>query len=91
MSRKIFDNDLAAIRQNKVTLTLKKTVYLGMCMLDLSKVFIYKFHYDYMKNKHGNNSRLSFTDTHSLMHENKPEDVYEALVRIKKCLILVRF
>ena len=62
-----------------------------MCMLDLSKVLMYKFHYDYIKNKHGNNSRLSFTDTDSLMYENKLEDVYEALVRMTKCLILVRF
>ena len=66
-------------------------MYLGMCMLDLSKVLMYKFHYDYIKNKHGNNSRLSFTDTDSLMYENKLEDVYEALVRMTKCLILVRF
>ena len=36
-----------------------------------------------------NNSRLLFTDASSLMHENKTEDVYEDLVRIKKCLILV--
>ena len=28
---KIFDNDLVAIRKNKVTLTLSKPVYVGMC------------------------------------------------------------
>ena len=35
---KIFDNDLVAIRKNKVTLTLNKPAYAGMCILDLSKV-----------------------------------------------------
>ena len=30
-----------------------------------------------LKNKYGNNSRLLFTDTDSLMYEIKPEDVYE--------------
>ena len=36
MSQKIFDNNLVAIRKNKVILTLKKTVYVGMCILELS-------------------------------------------------------
>ena len=40
MSHKIFDNDLAAIRKNKVTLTLNKPVYNGMCILELSKVLM---------------------------------------------------
>ena len=38
---------------------------------------MYKFHYDYIKNKYGNNSRLLFTDTDSLLYEIKTEDVYE--------------
>ena len=39
---------------------------------------MYEFHYDYIKNKYGNNSSLLFTDTGSLMMcEVKTEDVYE--------------
>ena len=34
-----------------------------MCILELSKVLMYTFHYEYIKNKYGNNSRLLFTDT----------------------------
>ena len=48
-----------------------------MYISDLSKVFMYQFHYDYIKNiknKYGNNSRLLFTDTGSLMYEIKTED-----------------
>ena len=48
-----------------------------MCILELSKVLIYEFQYDYIKNKYDNNSRLLFTDTDSLMYEIKTEDVYE--------------
>ena len=48
-----------------------------MCILELSKVLIYEFHYDYVKNKYSNNSRLLFRDTDSLMYEIKTEDVYE--------------
>ena len=58
MSHKIFDNDLVARRKNKVTLTLNKPAYIGMCILELSKVLMYEFHYDYIENKYGNYSRL---------------------------------
>ena len=46
-----------------------------MCILELSKVLMYDFHYDYIKNKYGNNSRLLFADTDSFMYEIKTEDV----------------
>ena len=40
-------------------------------------LLMYEFHYDYIKNKYGNNSRLLFTDTDSVMYEIITEDVYE--------------
>ena len=85
MSHKTFDNDLVSIRKNKATLTLNKPAYKGMCILKLSKVF----HYDYIKIEYGNNSRLLFTDTDSLMFEIKTEDVYKDFRTIKKSLTLV--
>ena len=36
-----------------------------------------EFHYDYINNKYGNNSKLSLTDTDSLMHKIKTEDIYD--------------
>ena len=47
-----------------------------MCILELSKVVMYEFHYDYIKNKYGNNSTLLFADTDNLMYEIKTENVY---------------
>ena len=44
-----------------------------MCILELNKVLMYEFHYDYIKNKYGNNSRLLFTGKDSLMYEIKIE------------------
>ena len=76
MSQKIFHNDLVAVRKSKVTLTLNKPAYVGMCILDFSKALMYELHYDYVKNKYGNNSRLLFTDSDSLMYEIKTEHVY---------------
>ena len=48
-----------------------------MCILELSKVLMYEFHHNYIKNKYDNKSRLLFTSTDSLMYETKTEDVYE--------------
>ena len=48
-----------------------------MCILELSKVLMYEFHYDYIKNKYDNKSKLIFTDADSLMYEIKTEDFYE--------------
>ena len=48
-----------------------------MCILDLSKVLMYELHYDYIKKKYGDNWRLLFTDTDSLIYEIKTEYVYE--------------
>ena len=75
---------MVAIRKNKVTLTLNKPAYVWMCILDLSKVLMYEFHYDYIKNKYGNNSKLLFTDADSLLYEIKIRDVYEDFSKDKE-------
>ena len=45
---------------------------------------MYEFQYDYIKNQHGNKSRLLFTATDSLMYEIKTENVYEDFSRDKE-------
>ena len=50
---------------------------------------MYELHYDYIKNKYGNNSRLLFTDNGNLMYEIKTEGVVKILAGIKNCLVLV--
>ena len=87
MLHKLFDNNLVAIRKSKLELKLNKPSYTGMCILDLTKVLMYKFHYDYIKNKYENKSKLLlFTDTDSLMYEIKTEDVYEDFSSNKEML-----
>ena len=60
-----------------MSLHVNKSAYVGMSILGLSKVLMYEFYYDYIKNKYCNNLRLLFTDTDSLMCEIKAVDVYE--------------
>ena len=88
MSHKTFVNNLIAIRKRKITLTLDKPAYIGICILDLSKLLMYRFRYDDIENKYGNNLKLLFTDSDSLMYE-KSKMSMKILVDIKKCSILV--
>ena len=48
-----------------------------MSILNLNKALMYEFHYDYIKNKYGNKSRLLFTKTDSLIYQIQTEDAYE--------------
>ena len=76
MSHKIFDNNLVAVWKSKPAVKLNNPC-IGICILELGKVLRYENHYDYIKNKYNNKSKLLFTDTDSLMYESITEDVYE--------------
>ena len=73
----ILSEDLVAIHMKKTKLVFNKPVYLGMCILDLSKTLMYHFHYTYIKPKYGDKAKLLFTDTDSLMYEIETEDFYK--------------
>ena len=51
--------------------------------MEFSKVLMYEFNCDYIKNKYVNKSKLLFTDTGKLMYRIKTEDVYEDFGREK--------
>ena len=55
---------------------MKKPVCLGQAILDLSKTVMYEFHYDYMRPKYGENLKLCYMDTDSLIYQIKTEDFY---------------
>ena len=76
-SRKILSENLISVHMKKTSLTMNKPVYLGMCILDLSKTIMYDFHYNYIKPKYGVKAKLLFTDTDSLMYEIETEDFYK--------------
>ena len=77
VSSKIINENLMAVHKVKETLTLNRLAYVGMCILDLSKMLMYDFHYNYIKKKYGNRARLLFTDTDSLTYETEAKDVYK--------------
>lgn len=78
---KIFNADLVGVEKKKVKLLLNKPVYIGQTILDLSKLVIYGFHYNFMKNLYEDNIKLLFTDTDCLMYEIETPNLNEDIVK----------
>ena len=77
----IFHEHLAAVERIKSELLLNRPIYTGLCVLDLSKVLMYDFHYGYIKEKYPDErSRLLFTDTDSLVYKIRTEDLYQEML-----------
>jgi hypothetical protein len=73
---KIFDDDLAAQHMHKTSLCLNRPIYLGMSILDLSKLLMYDFYYNKVNPKYGDRATLLYTDTDSLLMHIETEDIY---------------
>ena len=73
----IINENLVAVRMKKPVILLNKPIYVGMCILDLSKYLMYNFHYNFIKKKYGDRAKLLFTDTDSLCYQIFTDDVYE--------------
>ena len=76
-AQKINEN-ITAVQCEHGTVTLNRPIYVGTSVLELSKNLMYRFHYDHMMQKYGNDAlNLLFTDTDSLCYEIFTDDIYE--------------
>ena len=83
----IFGKRLVAVHERKKLLTLNKPIYVGCTVLELSKLEIYKFHYDFMKDN-VNIFNLIFTDIDSFVYETS-ENFYEIMYQHKQIFDLI--
>ena len=81
---KIFNENLTAVHMAKTKLVLKKPIYIGFVVLDVSKILMYRFHYNYMKIRYEDRAKLLFTDTDSLCYEIQTDDIYQDMMHDKQ-------
>ena len=73
----LISEDLSIIEMKKTKVKMNKPIYLGLSILEISKILMYKFWYDYMKPKYGNDIKLCHMDTDSFIMNIKTNDFYE--------------
>ena len=74
---KLIDNNLAIIEMRKVKVKMNKPIYLGLSILDISKITMYEIWYDYVKIKYEDKARLCYMDTDSFVVNIKTKDFYK--------------
>ena len=72
----LFCENLMGCEMAKIKVVMNKPVYLGQSILDLSKIVMYEFHYDYMIPKYGDRLKLCYMDVDSLVYHIRTENVY---------------
>ena len=73
----IFDRNLVAVHMKKTEVYFNKPVFVGQAILDLSKLLMFDFHYNFIQRKYSyKRAKLLFTDTDSLMYEIQTDDFY---------------
>ena len=47
----------------KINVKIDKSIYVGMCILEISKTIMYDFHYYHVLPNFKNNAKICYTDT----------------------------
>lgn len=74
---KIFNEDLVGAQVRMPNIELVKPLYVGLAILDLSKLLMIDFHYNVMKKEYGENATLLYSDTDSFVYSINTENFYE--------------
>ena len=69
---------------NKTKVKMNKPIYLGLSILEISKILMYEFLYDYMKPKYDNNIKLCYMDTDSFIMNIKKKIFTKILLMMSK-------
>ena len=77
-SETLFGPSLMGCEMGKIEVVMNKLVYLDQAILDLSKIVMYEFHYDYTKRRCADNKlTLCYMDTDSLIYDIQTDDFYK--------------
>ena len=68
--------NLSIIKMRRTKVKMNKPIYLGLSILEISKILMYEFGYDYMIPKYGDNVKLCYMDIDSFIRTLK-QDFYK--------------
>lgn len=74
---KIFSENLVAIEMKRTQIFMNKPIIIGMCILDVSKITMYTFLYDFLKPLYGDKVLVAYTDTDSFVLVIETPDFYQ--------------
>ena len=78
---KLISENLSVIEMKKVKVKMKKPIYLRLSILEISKIIMYEFWYDYVKKKYGDMVKSCYMDTDSLIMNIKTKDFYKDIAQ----------
>ena len=81
----LISEDLTTIEMKKTKVKMNKPIYLGLSILESSKILMYEFWYDYMKSKYDNNVKLCYMDTDSFIIDIRMDDFYKDITNDVEC------
>ena len=70
----LFGENLMGCEMGKIKVVMNKPIYLGQTILYLSKIVMYEFHYDYMKQKYPEGLTLCYIYTDFLIYDIETDD-----------------
>ena len=73
----IITDNLVAIKKQKPKIFVNRPICLGFCILDLSKIVMYQFHYETILPKYGSLAKLAYTDTDWFIYHIQTPDLYK--------------
>ena len=76
-------NKLCLVESTPIKTVFDKPIYLGASILETSKLHMYQFWYDHLKNKYNNKIELIYTDTDSFIIQVETDDIYKDMLEDK--------
>ena len=81
----LISEDLSITEMKKTKAKMNKPIYLGLSILEISKILMYEFWYDYMKPKYNDNVKSCYMDTDSFVMNIKTNDFYKDISHDVEC------
>ena len=74
-------NKLCLVESTPIKTVFDKPIYIGACILETSKLHMYQFWYDHLKNRY--KVELIYTDTDSFIIHVETDDIYKDMLEYK--------